>query len=148
MAEIIKRGEILRVDVYPAPMGEEGWRARAKDDSGSQAIYPIEAGSLAEAIEMTIDFLFDDVTRDDFGVDTREGWAIWERVKDGYRPTLTTKDGLTVYDLDPQSSELWAVAGPAGFKKSDIDPDNLPERFRWVTAEEWQELVFGGDLFE
>lgn len=55
---------------------------------------------------------------------------------------LTTKDGLTVYDLDPQASELWAVAGPAGFSKGDIDPDNLPEGFRWVTAEEWEGLVF------
>ena len=145
MAEMIKRGEILRVDVYPAPMGEEGWRARAKDDNGNQAIYPIEAGSLAEAIETTIDFLFDDVTRDNFGVCLREGWAIWERVSDGDRPTLTTKDGLTVYDLDPQASELWAVAGPAGFKKGDIDTDNLPERFRWVTAEEWEGLVNDGE---
>lgn len=83
MAEIIKRGEILRVDVYPAPMGEEGWMARAKDDNGNQATFPFEAGSLAEAIETTIDFLFDDVTRDDFGVCQREGWAIWERVNDG-----------------------------------------------------------------
>jgi hypothetical protein len=55
---------------------------------------------------------------------------------------LTTKDGLTVYDLDPQASELVAVAGPAGFSKSDLDPDNLPEGFRWVTAEEWEGLVF------
>jgi hypothetical protein len=141
MAEMIKRGKILRVDVYPAAMGEQGWRARAKDDNGNQAIYPIEAGSLAEAIEATIDFLFDDVKRDDFGVDTRAGWAIWERAEDGYKSTLTTKDGLTVYDLDPQASELWAVAGPAGFSKSDLDPDNLPDGFRWVTAEEWQELV-------
>jgi hypothetical protein len=83
MAEMIKRGKILRVDVYPAAMGEQGWRARAKDDNGNQAIYPIEAGSLAEAIEATIDFLFDDVKRDDFGIDAREGWAIWERAEDG-----------------------------------------------------------------
>jgi len=52
----------------------------------------------------------------------------------------TTKDGLRVYDLDPKASELWAVAGPAGYKISDIDPDKLPTGFRWVTNTEWSEL--------
>lgn len=54
--------------------------------------------------------------------------------------TMKTKDGLQVYDLDPQASELWAVAGPAGWDIKDIDTDNLPEGFRWVSDEEWSEL--------
>ena len=83
MAEIIKRGEILSVEVYPAPMGEDGWRARAKDDEGNKAMFSVDAGSLAEAIEVTIDLLEIEVKRDDFGVDNRAGWAIWERPSDG-----------------------------------------------------------------
>ena len=54
---------------------------------------------------------------------------------------MQTKDGLHVYDLDPASSELWAVAGPAGHDIKAIDPDNLPAGFRWVTEAEWQEIV-------
>lgn len=54
--------------------------------------------------------------------------------------TMKTKDGLQVYDLDPQAAELWVVAGPAGWNVQDIDPDNLPEGFRWVSDEEWSEL--------
>lgn len=50
----------------------------------------------------------------------------------------TTKDGLTIYDLDPQASELWAVAGPAGIDPSAIDPDNLPAGFRWMEDFEWE----------
>lgn len=56
------------------------------------------------------------------------------------KTNMTTKDGLTVYDLDPQASELWAVAGPAGVDPKTIDPDGLPDGFRWVTDEEWSEL--------
>ena len=52
----------------------------------------------------------------------------------------TTKDGLTIYDLDPQASELWVVAGPAGVDPNTIDTDNLQDGFRWVEAEEWAEL--------
>ena len=52
-----------------------------------------------------------------------------------------TQDGLTVYDLDPQASELWAVAGPDGIEPRTIDPDNLPEGFRWVESEEWESLT-------
>jgi hypothetical protein len=53
---------------------------------------------------------------------------------------MKTKDGLTVYDLDSQASELWVVAGPEGCQISDIDPENLPDGFRWVSENEWQEL--------
>lgn len=55
---------------------------------------------------------------------------------------LKTADGLEIYDLDPQASELWVVAGPAG-QVGKIDPDDLPEGFRWVTEEEWQSLQDG-----
>lgn len=57
----------------------------------------------------------------------------------------TTKDGLTVYDLDPQASELWVVAGPAGVDPKTIDTDNLPEGFRWVSSDEWEELQNDGE---
>lgn len=54
-------------------------------------------------------------------------------------PKLKTADGLEIYDLDPQASELWVVAGPEGHGGI-IDPDDPPEGFRWVTEEEWQSL--------
>ena len=52
---------------------------------------------------------------------------------------IKTADGLTVYDLASQASELWVVAGPDGFV-GEIDPDDLPDGFRWVTADEWETL--------
>jgi hypothetical protein len=57
--------------------------------------------------------------------------------------TMTSKlthDGLTIYDLAPQASELWVVAGPIGYSVDEIDADDLPNGFRWVTAEEWESL--------
>jgi hypothetical protein len=54
-----------------------------------------------------------------------------------------TKDGLTIYDLDPNASELWVVAGPSGYDEKAIDPDNLPEGFRWVDSDEWEDLQNG-----
>ena len=59
------------------------------------------------------------------------------------RPIKTvykTIDGLCVYDLDPQSSELWVVAGPDVPRPELIDPDDLPEGFRWITNEEWEQI--------
>ena len=56
--------------------------------------------------------------------------------------SLWTLDGLKVYDIDPLASELWVVAGPSGWKITEIDPDDLPDGFRWVETKEWQELVF------
>ena len=53
---------------------------------------------------------------------------------------LRTADGLTIYDLDPQSAELWAVAGPAGVDPATIDPDSLPSGFRWLSDDEWSTL--------
>ena len=52
----------------------------------------------------------------------------------------TVSDDLAIYDLAPSASELWVVAGPDGFD-GEIDPDDLPEGFRWVTGEEWEALV-------
>ena len=53
---------------------------------------------------------------------------------------MRTSDGLMIYDLKPHASELWAVAGPDGWqgRLGEIDTDNLPEGFRWVTDEEWE----------
>jgi hypothetical protein len=51
-----------------------------------------------------------------------------------------TKDCLAIYDLDPQTEELLAVAGPSGWKISEIDCDDLPKGFRFITNEEWEEL--------
>lgn len=51
----------------------------------------------------------------------------------------TTADGLAVYDLAPELADLCAVAGPDGHT-GQIDPDDLPEGFRWVTADEWEAL--------
>lgn len=53
---------------------------------------------------------------------------------------LMTADGLFVYDLDPQASELWTVAGPDGVDPTSIDIDDLPAGFRFVTEYEWQSL--------
>lgn len=50
-----------------------------------------------------------------------------------------TIDTTTYYDLDPHASELWVVAGPPGYDVDDLDPDNLPEGFRWVEDGEWQD---------
>jgi len=59
------------------------------------------------------------------------------------RPVKTvykTTDGLCVYDLDPQASELWVVAGLDIARPELIDPDDLPEGFRWITNEEWEQI--------
>ena len=56
---------------------------------------------------------------------------------------MMTYDGLRVYDLDPQSSELWVVAGPDDWTPAqleEIDTDNLPTGFRWVDGAEWERL--------
>ena len=54
---------------------------------------------------------------------------------------LRTADGLTVYDLDPHAAELWAVAGPAGVDPTTIDPDDIPDGFRWIDDAEWSDAV-------
>ena len=52
-----------------------------------------------------------------------------------------TQDGVAVYDLDPRGPELWVIAGPEGLDESTIDTDNLPNGCRWVTEDEWSELM-------
>lgn len=54
--------------------------------------------------------------------------------------SMKTQDGLVTYDLDPLASENWIVAGPPGWLIADIDPDDLPDGFRWVDDEEWDRL--------
>ena len=54
--------------------------------------------------------------------------------------SMKTKDGLVVYDIDPFASELWIVAGPEGYNPDDLDPNNLPEGFRWIDIGEWEFL--------
>lgn len=49
-----------------------------------------------------------------------------------------TECGLTIYDLCPLNGELMAVAGPDGFDPVSIDPECLPDGFRWIDGEEWQ----------
>lgn len=53
---------------------------------------------------------------------------------------LITADGLCVYDLCPNASELWTVAGPDGVDPATIDIDDLPAGFRVVTDYEWESL--------
>jgi len=57
-----------------------------------------------------------------------------------YQTDLVTSDGRQVYDLEPQSGELCAVAGPAGVDPAGIDMDDLPAEFRWVSSAEWSEI--------
>ena len=56
------------------------------------------------------------------------------------KTNFTTLDGLIVYDLSPQASDLWAVAGPDGVDPETIDFESLPSGFRWVDSEEWEKL--------
>ena len=53
---------------------------------------------------------------------------------------LVTKDGLWLYDLEPLAGSLMVVAGSPNFTGT-INPDNLPNGFRWVEDEEWEELT-------
>jgi hypothetical protein len=59
-----------------------------------------------------------------------------------------TQDGLTIYDLDPRASELWAVAGPAGIDPATIDSDKLPDGFRWVDDAELADSDTDGEINE
>lgn len=41
------------------------------------------------------------------------------------------------YDLDPFDGQLWVAEGPAGYQPEELDPQELPQGFRWVDTEEW-----------
>jgi hypothetical protein len=60
--------------------------------------------------------------------------------KKAVKTRYESSDDLTVYDLDPNASELWVVAGPDGHDACTIDPDNLPDGFRWITDQEWEDI--------
>ena len=75
--------EIVRVDVEAAASWDSGWRVSAVKSDGSRDLFWSEEDKLIDAIEEAIDRYDLPSTRDDFGVDTRVGWAIWERVGDG-----------------------------------------------------------------
>lgn len=75
--------EIVRVDVYPAAVGEQGWRVYAVRSDGTRDLCWSAEDKLIDAIQEAIDRYDLPATRDDFGVCQREVWAIWERVSDG-----------------------------------------------------------------
>ena len=81
--------KIDRVDVLPPDHGT-GWIFKVEidydrhDDIRQRVFFDrIDDCSLIGAIEEAIDRFDLPSTRDDIGVDTRVGWAIWERVGDG-----------------------------------------------------------------
>lgn len=49
--------------------------------------------------------------------------------------------GRCWYDLSPKSSELWVLEGPMDEEyllHADMDTDELPEGFHWVTDDQWE----------
>lgn len=50
--------------------------------------------------------------------------------------------GLRIYDLDPQNANLVAVIGPDGADPWTLDPDALPEGFRWCSDDDWEQASF------
>lgn len=48
-----------------------------------------------------------------------------------------TADGWTIYDLFPRAEKLFAVAGPYEVDPHSIDPNDLPDGFRWIDHSEW-----------
>ena len=56
------------------------------------------------------------------------------------RTRLLTQDNLRVYDLNPQATEVIAVAGPDGHDPDKLDIEQLPAGFRRIDVEEWEEL--------
>ena len=75
--------EIVRVDVEAAASWDSGWRVCAIKSDGTRDLFWSEQNKLADAIQEAIDRYDLPACRDDFGVCQREGWAIWERAKDG-----------------------------------------------------------------
>jgi hypothetical protein len=56
------------------------------------------------------------------------------------KTNILTQDNLRVYDLDPASPHLIAVAGPDGHDPETLDVDQLPPGFRRIEQDEWEEL--------
>jgi hypothetical protein len=118
--------------------------ARYKLDTGNSGDYEILEG------ETRADVLQDVLNHHEID-ELPEGWTL-EEIEPKNRHAVTTNrattDGLTIYDLDPLSAELWAIAGPAGHDPKAIDTDDLPDGFRWITTEEWEELQSEEDRTE
>lgn len=57
----------------------------------------------------------------------------------------TTADGLTIYNVIPEDSRLWLIAGPNVDAESiEIDDvDNLPLGFRWLSEDETEMFANG-----
>lgn len=55
-----------------------------------------------------------------------------------YRTVGKPKEGRCWYDIDPLASVLYAVEGPEGYKIEDIDFDNLPDDFEYVSDDRWE----------
>lgn len=68
-----------------------------------------------------------------------------DRTMNATKTSLRTADGLVIYDLDPQAASLVAVAGPDGLDPNKIDIDELPDGFRWIEDDEWEEAVERAD---
>jgi hypothetical protein len=58
---------------------------------------------------------------------------------------MLTRDGLTIYDLQPLGGELTAVAGPGGHSAAavahSVFNEDMPDGFRWVDTDEWADCV-------
>ena len=56
-----------------------------------------------------------------------------------------TADGLTIYNVIPEDTQLWLIAGPDVDAESiEIDDvDNLPSGFRWLSEDETERFANG-----
>ncbi len=76
--------EFVSVTIEAAPSWEAGWKCVAiNEDLTRRDVFWSDADTLNDAIEEAIDRFDLPACRDNFGVDAREGWGIWERAKDG-----------------------------------------------------------------
>lgn len=57
------------------------------------------------------------------------------------RTKYKTADGLRIYDLEPLTLDIFAVAGPDWKDPRSIDGEDLPEGFRWITNDEWEKAI-------
>jgi len=57
---------------------------------------------------------------------------------------LLTATGERIYDLLPLAGDLWAIAGPDGLDPTTVAikaADDLPEGYRWIEDDEWENAV-------